>query len=277
MDKISRNLIHRTEMVVGRTVMESLIRAKVIIFGIGGVGSWCAESLVRSGVIHLTIVDSDIICATNINRQLQATFSNIGKVKTDELKERLLLINPKAEIIAINRAYEPESADDFPLEDYDYVIDAIDSLRNKLLLIERSLLAGVTLYSSMGAAAKLDPTLIRVGTLAQTTVCPLAFQVRRALRRQGIAMDFQCVYSTEVQREPQTPSFCGTSECTCTLDRAVHDQARGTISPDWCARKRRINGSVAHITAIFGFMLAGLVVQDQVARCAESIPAGQVL
>ena len=268
MDRISRNLVHRTEMVIGRAASAALAEIRVIIFGIGGVGSWCAESLVRSGVKHLTIVDSDIICATNINRQLQATSSNVGKVKTDELRERLLLINPQAEIIGINQAYEAETADSFPLNNYDYVIDAIDSLRNKILLIERSLAAGVSLFSSMGAAAKLDPTLIKIATLAKTTVCPLAFQVRRALRQRNVPMDFLCVYSTEEQREPQTPSFCGTSECTCTLDRAAHDQANGSLSPDWCARKRRINGSVAHITAIFGFIrtatAAGQLIEVQV-------------
>lgn len=266
MDKILKNMLHRSEMVLGRPAVAGLAGARAILFGVGGVGSWCAESLVRSGLGHLTVVDSDIICATNINRQLEATSLNVGRPKADEMRKRLLDINPRADVVAVNRAYEAESAEEFDLGSFDYAIDAIDSLKNKLLLIERAQAAGTVLFSSMGAAAKVDPTKIKIGRLADTTVCPLAYQVRHALRKRGVGQDFLCVYSTEANREPQSASICGTGECTCTLDRAKGAQAAGRELPDWCARKRRINGSLPHVTAVFGFMLAGLVVQDQLAR-----------
>lgn len=275
MSLIVKNITHRTEMVLGTLALETLQAVRVIIFGVGGVGSWCAEALVRTGLLDLTIVDSDIICATNINRQLQATSLNVGKVKVEELAIRLRSLNPEARITAVNRAFDADSWVDFGLEGYDFVIDAIDSMQNKVLLIEKTLTAagvnvaagqgpGPMLYSSMGAAAKLDPGRIRVARLEDTHVCPLARHVRRLLRERGVPATFHCVYSDELPVAPQARSLCGTEACTCTFDRRKHnEQAEGADrASDWCAKKKRINGSLVHITGVFGFMLAGLVVQE---------------
>jgi tRNA A37 threonylcarbamoyladenosine dehydratase len=249
---------HRTAMLVGREAMTRLATTRVAVFGIGGVGSWAAEALVRSGIMQVTIVDSDVICATNINRQLQATSHNLGKSKVEELRKRLLDINPQAVIEARHAAYTADTCETFPLTEYDYVLDAIDSLQNKVLLIERSLDAGVTVYSSMGAGAKLDPTRIRTGPLSRTRMCPLAKMVRKRLGKKCVSKDFLCVYSEEMPSDPALETVCGKGNCACNHAPAHAD------NPDWCAQKKRINGAVVHVTAVFGFTLAGLVIQDVV-------------
>ncbi|MEI6514372.1 MAG: tRNA threonylcarbamoyladenosine dehydratase [bacterium] len=254
------NLFHRTAMLVGKPAMDRLLASRVAVFGVGGVGSWSAESLVRSGIEHLTIVDSDVVCSTNINRQLQATALNVGKSKVEELKKRLLEINPRATIDARHIAYTAKTCDQFDLGSYDYVLDAIDSLQNKILLIERSLEAGTTLFSCMGAGAKLDPTQVRTGPLSRTRMCPLAKMVRKHLGKKNISKEFLCVYSEEPPGEPMMESLCGTGNCACS--HATPGKPDDTDSPDWCAQKKRINGTVAHVTAVFGFTLAGLVIQD---------------
>ena len=218
--------------------MKKLSRAGVIIFGVGGVGSWCAESLVRTGINNLTIVDSDIICSTNINRQVQATSLNIGKSKAEELGVRLRAINPVANITALHTVYDETTSHEFDLAAYDYVIDAIDSLKSKLLLLERCAAAGVTVYSSMGAGARNDPTKIKVDRIANTRNCPLARRVRKMLRDKNIDANIPCVYSEELPAGP-------------TLEAV-----------DSCDRKKQVNGSLVHVTAIFGFMLAGLVIEN---------------
>jgi tRNA A37 threonylcarbamoyladenosine dehydratase len=159
---IEQGIFRRAELLVGNDSMAKAKETRVIIFGVGGVGSWCAERLVRSGIGHLTLVDSDRVCITNVNRQLMATMKTVGMVKVDALKERLLSINPKVDIIALQKIYSAETADSFNLDDYDYVIDAIDSLENKALLIKRATAAHCKFYSSMGAALKMDPTKISV-------------------------------------------------------------------------------------------------------------------
>ena len=161
-NSIEKAIYNRTELLVGGDVMEALAAAKVIIFGVGGVGSWCAEGLVRSGVTRLTIVDSDRICITNVNRQLMATTLTVGQVKVEALKARLLEINPKAEIEAIQQIYNEETADRFNLDEYDYVIDAVDSLKDKALLILRASASKARFFCSLGAALKVDPLKIRV-------------------------------------------------------------------------------------------------------------------
>jgi tRNA A37 threonylcarbamoyladenosine dehydratase len=259
------HLFHRTAMLVGKPAMERLGALRVAVFGVGGVGSWTAEALVRSGVECLTLVDSDVVCATNVNRQLQATTANVGQPKVEELKKRLLEINPHARIEARQKVYNERSADQFDLRTFDYVIDAIDSLCNKVLLIQRCKEAGVTIYASMGAGAKLDPTQIKVAKLADTCMCPLARMVRKRLGRRGIPADFLCVYSEEPPRDPATETLCGTGQCACSHTHPKTAEADAE-NPDWCARKTRVHGTAVHITAVFGFMLAGLVMQDVVAR-----------
>ncbi len=252
---------HRTAMVIGADAQQRLQQSRVMLIGLGGVGSWCAEGLVRSGVSNLTIVDSDIVCATNINRQAQATAKNIGQSKARELGRRLLDINPGADIDIRHAVFDASTCDEFALESRDYVIDAIDSIANKTLLIEKCVTLGVSVFSSMGAAAKTDPSKIRTGLLSETTICPLARIMRSNLRKRGITTDIPCVYSIESPVSPAVPSLCGTCGCECSDDRS-RAASEGLTATDWCEGKKRINGAMVHITAIFGFTLAGMVIQD---------------
>lgn len=260
--------------------MARIASKKVIIFGVGGVGSWCAESLVRSGIMHLTIVDSDRVCITNVNRQLMATMKTIGRVKTDVLRERLLEINPNAEITAIQGIYSAENKADYHLEEYDFIIDAIDSLKDKAdLILTATHLKGVTFISSMGAALKMDPTRIKVAEFWQVTGDPLARALRQRFKRdkQFPGRKFKCVYSDELLQNKGQNHSCGTEHCMCPkvteaqLKAAQQAEAQGEktalgrtdlINHEWCTSKAQINGTVAHITAIFGFMLAGLVIES---------------
>ena len=228
-------ILRRSEMLLGSEVMERMAEKRVIIFGVGGVGSWCVESLVRSGICHLTIVDSDRVSITNINRQLMATTKTVGQVKVEALKERLLSINPQAEITALQKIFTQETAEEFDLDSYDYIIDAIDSLKDKALLILMACRTKAKFYSSMGAALKLDPTRIQVAEFWKVKGDPLARALRNKFKKEKLfpKRKFQCVYSDELL-ENKMP-----------------------IDPD-----DRGNGSLVHITAIFGFMLAGLVLAD---------------
>ena len=234
---IEQAIFRRTELLLGDELMERLSSKSVIIFGVGGVGSWCAESMVRSGIKHLTIVDSDRVCITNINRQLMATTKTVGQVKVDALKGRLLSINPSAEITALQQIFTAETAESFQLDSYDYIIDAIDSLKDKALLILMACQTKAKLFSSMGAALKLDASRIKTAEFWKVQGDPLARALRKRFKRDGRypKRKFQCVFSDELL-ENKMP-----------------------IDPN-----DRGNGTIAHITAIFGFMLAGLVVQDAI-------------
>ena len=237
---IEQAIFRRAELLLGDEVMSRIAEKRVIIFGVGGVGSWCAESLVRSGIRQLTLVDSDRVCITNINRQLMATTKTVGQVKVEALKERLLTINPSAEITALQQIFTAETADSFDIGSYDYVIDAIDSLKDKaLLILMATSQGGGRFFSSMGAALKLDPTKIQVAEFWKVKGDPLARALRNRFKRDKVfpKRKFQCVFSDELL-ENQKP-----------------------IDPD-----DKGNGTIAHITAIFGFMLAGLVVKDAVWR-----------
>ena len=235
-------LFHRAELLLGHDAMERLARQHVIIFGVGGVGSWCAEALVRSGVGHLTIVDGDRVCESNINRQLMATTATVGQPKVEALRRRFLDINPKAEITALEKVFTQETAADFALDDYDYVVDAIDSLRDKALLILMATHSRATLFSSMGAALKLDPSKIKVAEFWRVEGDPLARTLRKRFKAAGTfpARKFQCVYSDEPGRR------------TATENNDAHGE-----------RTTLVNGSLMHITAIFGLTLASLIIRDQ--------------
>ena len=210
----------------------------VIIFGVGGVGSWCAEALIRSGIGFLTIVDADIVSASNINRQIQATTSTVGRVKVDVLKNRLLDINPDANITAVDIMYSVATRDSFNLNNFDYVIDAIDSIESKVELIAHALSSATTLYSSFGAASKMDPSRIMVKQIWKTYGCPLGRSVRNKLKKRKVNGKFLCVFSDEV--------------------RAKININNSTESTDF------LNGSVTHVTGSFGFRLASLVINDAV-------------
>ncbi len=262
MANLGKGIFQRTELLLGKEVMEKIATKNVIIFGIGGVGSWCAESLVRSGIRKLTIVDSDLICITNINRQLHATTQTVGEVKTEALKNRLLEINPSAEIQTIQKIYNPESSDSFELDSYDFIIDAIDSLSNKIHLIRKATRTNAVFFSSMGASLKLDPTKIRVAEFWKVKGCPLGHIVRKKIRKGDLpAKKFMCIYSEELLENKGAGSSCGTDKCLCPKSKNAPGDPN-LADHEWCSQKAVINGTVAHITAIYGFTLAGLVIQS---------------
>ena len=260
---IEQAIFRRTELLLGNEAVDRIAQQRVIIFGVGGVGSWCAESLVRSGIRQLTIVDSDRVCITNINRQLMATTKTVGQVKVEALRERLLTINPSAEIVALQKIFTEETASDFHLETYDYIIDAIDSLKDKALLIELACQTKAKFFSSMGAALKLDPTKIQVAEFWKVKGDPLARALRNRFKKQKRfpKRKFQCVFSDELLQNKGHNATCGTEQCMCP--KAKNGPGDPTLlNHEWCSSKAQINGTLAHITAIFGFMLAGLVIQD---------------
>lgn len=257
-----RGIFQRTELLLGTDKLDKLSEKKVIIFGIGGVGSWCAESLVRTGICKLTIVDSDRVCVTNINRQLHATTKTVGAVKVDVLKERLIEINPQAEIIAIQKIYCADTHDFFNLESYDYIVDAIDSLASKIHLIRMATRTNAIFFSSMGASLKIDPTRIQVGEFWKVHGCPLGSMLRKRIRQGDLpAKEFLCVFSNELLENRGEGSSCGTDQCLCPKNIAAPGDPE-LANHEWCSKKAKINGTTAHITAIFGFTLAGLVIQS---------------
>ena len=264
---IERGIFNRAQLLLGSDAMERLGSIKVIIFGVGGVGSWCAESLVRSGISHLTVVDSDRVCITNINRQLMATVKTVGQVKVEALKERLLTINPMAEIDARQQIFSEETADSFCLDSYDYIIDAIDSLKDKRLLIEMACNTKAVFFSSMGAALKMDPTRIKVAEFWKVEGCPLARALRQRFKRlkRKPARKFLCVYSDELLENKGHNASCGTEKCMCPKAKNGPGDA-ALLNHEWCSSKAQINGSLMHITAIFGMTIAGLIVKDAVGR-----------
>lgn len=258
---IEKGIFQRTELLLGTEKMDDIAQKKVIILGIGGVGSWCAESLIRSGIRHLTIVDSDRICVTNINRQLHATTQTVGQVKTEVLKNRLLEINPSASIHAIQKIYNQRNHEFFQLEQYDYIIDAIDSIGSKVHLIRMATRTKAVFFSSMGASLKIDPTKIRVDEFWKVKGCPLGSRIRKVIKKGDLpATKFMCVYSEELLENKGYGATCGTDQCLCPKSKIAPGDPE-LANHEWCSQKAVINGTVAHITAIYGFTLAGLVMQ----------------
>ena len=228
--------LSRTERLIGTEGLERLADARVILFGVGGVGSWCAESLVRSGVGHLTLVDPDCVDITNINRQLPATLETVGRPKVEVLKQRFATINPACEVTALQERYTLGA--DFHLSGYDVIIDAIDSLTDKANLILEASATEAGFFSAMGAACKMDPQKVRVAEFFDVRGCPLGAALRKRLRKNGTlpSRPFLCVYDEEV-----LPNL-----------GPELDPGPG---------KAVANGTLAHITGIFGFTLAGLAVR----------------
>ena len=259
---LEQQIFHRSRLLMGDAPLQRLYSIRVILFGVGGVGSWCAESLVRSGVKHLTIVDSDRVNISNVNRQLMATIETVGRVKVDALKERLLAINPEAEITAIQYIYNAENAASFQLDEYDVIIDAIDSLAEKAHLLLTASRTNALLFSSMGAALKMDPTRIQVAEFMKVRGCPLGRALRKKFKHQKVhpAKKFLCVYSDEVLPNLGEAAVDG-YEPTIAENTATQEGREDLLSHNWNDRKAQINGTTAHITAMFGFMLAGLIVQ----------------
>lgn len=239
---VSDDRYSRTRRLLGTEVATRLNEVNVIVFGVGGVGSWCAECLVRTGITHLTIVDVDNVSASNINRQLMATTSTIGQAKVDVLKQRLLDINPEANIIALKKIYTLETASEFGLEQYDYIIDAIDSLKDKAHLILHATSLNAHFYSSMGAALKINPQRIGVSEFWKVHGCPLAKALRNIFKKnkQFPKKKFKCVFSDEL------------------LTNKGEEEGKEEL----LFNKVQVNGSLCHITSIFGMTLAGLIIQD---------------
>lgn len=251
MTQNEQGIFNRVERLLGSDNLNAIQQQRVIIFGVGGVGSWCAESLVRSGIRSLTLVDSDRVALSNVNRQLMATTQTVGQVKVEALRNRLLAINPDADITAVCGIYSSATAGDYDLSSYDFVIDAIDSLQDKITLILNATAADCHFFSSMGAALKMDPQKIRVAEFFKIEGCPLARAIRKRLKHMGKrpSCKFSCVYSPEVLPNLGTP---------------LTDETNLSSYAD--PRKAQVNGTLAHTTAIFGFTLASLVMQKIMAQ-----------
>jgi tRNA A37 threonylcarbamoyladenosine dehydratase len=267
----------RIELLLGKENLDKIIHTRVIIFGVGGVGSWCAECLIRSGVRKITIVDADRVCVTNCNRQLMATMKTVGQVKVEALRNRLLEISPDAEVEALQKTYEPATAESFHLETYDFIIDAIDSLNEKADLIVRAtnLPDKVTFFSSMGAALRTDPFQIRKAEFWKVKGDPLARALRKKFKQQNFkpARKFYCVYSEEKPMQNIGTSLsCEIDDSMCS-EKEPNSNTRAIgmsvdAAPDsqhleefgQCTAKGRINGSLCHVTAIFGMSIAGMVI-----------------
>ena len=231
----------RTEILFGREAMEKLKNARVAVFGIGGVGGYVCEALVRSGVGCLDLIDNDTVSVTNLNRQIIATHKTIGKYKTDVMKERILEINPKAIVYTHPCFFLPETAEQFDFTQYDYVVDAVDTVTAKIEIIMRAKEAGVPVISSMGAGNKLDPAQFKVADIYKTSMCPLAKVMRREMKKRGIKK-LKVVYSEE---KPIRPSGAAAEECKAE-----------------CAGRRDVPGSVAFVPSVAGLIIAGEVIKD---------------
>lgn len=257
---LEKAIYNRSSLLLGDDTMSAMGSVRVLLFGVGGVGSWCAEGLVRSGVTNITLVDSDTVCITNVNRQAMALPSTVGQPKVEVLRQRLLSINPNANITAIQKIFCEENADEFDMDSYDYIVDAVDSLKDKVALILRATQTKAEFFSSMGAALKVDPTKIRVAEFWDVKGCPLGAVLRKRLKRAKTypAHKFLCVYDEEVLPNRGSNSVCKLSADMCPKIQTNED---GQVQA-WCETKAQTNGSLAHITSIFGMTICGLIITD---------------
>ena len=230
----------RTELLIGKEGMERLSNSRVAVFGVGGVGGYTVEALARSGIGELDLIDNDQVALTNLNRQIIATTKTLGRDKVDVAKERVLEINPDANVNIYKKFYLQETKEEFDFTKYDYVVDAIDTVSGKIALVEQAKEAGVPIISSMGAGNKLDPTAFRVADIYKTSVCPLAKVMRRELKKRGIRK-LKVVYSEEMPIVPEK--------------NAEMEQAEPT-------QKRQVPGSVAFVPSVVGLIIAGEVIKD---------------
>ncbi len=245
------NQFSRTELLFGREAMERLAAARVAVFGIGGVGGYTVEALARSGVGALDLIDDDRICLTNINRQLLATRNSVGKYKVDEAEQRILSVNPKCAVTTYKTFYLPDTESEFDFTQYDYIVDAIDTVSGKLALIANAQAAGTPIISSMGAGNKLDPTAFRVADIYKTSVDPLARVIRRECRKRGID-HLKVVYSQEQAIRPiEDMEISCRNHCICPPGTARK-----------CTERRDIPGSNAFVPSVVGLIIAGEVIKD---------------
>lgn len=245
------NQFSRTQLLLGKANMERLYGAKVAVFGIGGVGGFAVEALVRSGIGSFVLVDDDKVCLTNLNRQIIATRKTIGKYKADVMRDRILEINPNAQVEVRKCFYLPETADSFDFSEYNYVIDAVDTVTAKLEIVMQAQKCGVPVISCMGAGNKLDPTKFQVTDIYKTTMCPLAKVMRHECRKRGIK-HLKVVYSAEKPMRPlEDMSISCRTHCICPPG-AQHK----------CTERRDIPGSIAVVPSVAGLILAGEVIKD---------------
>lgn len=249
------NQFSRTELLLGKESMERLANARVAVFGVGGVGGYTVEALVRSGVGTIDLIDDDKVCLTNLNRQVIATRKTVGQYKADVMKKRILEINPNAVVHVHKCFFLPENSDEFDFSQYSYVVDAVDTVTAKLEIIMRAKEAGVPVISCMGAGNKLDPTQFHVADIYKTTMCPLAKVMRRELKKRGVKK-LKVVYSTESPVKPleNMENSCKTG-CVCPP---------GTTHK--CTDRRAIPGSISFVPSVAGLILAGEVIKDLIAE-----------
>ena len=241
----------RTELLFGKEAMEKLKNARVAVFGIGGVGGYVCEALVRSGVGAFDLIDDDKVCLTNINRQIIATRKTVGKYKVDVMKERMEDINPDVDVRVHKCFFLPENADEFALDEYDYVVDAVDTVTAKISLVMKCKEAGVPIISSMGAGNKLDASQFKVADIYKTKVCPLAKVMRRELKKRGVKK-LKVVYSEEQPTRPiEDMAISCRTNCICPPG-AEHK----------CTERRDIPGSTAFVPSVAGLIIAGEVAKD---------------
>ncbi|MBD8942755.1 MAG: tRNA threonylcarbamoyladenosine dehydratase [Clostridiales bacterium] len=241
----------RTELLLGKDSMEKLKNSRVAVFGIGGVGGYVCEALVRSGVGAFDLIDDDKVCLTNLNRQIIATRKTVGKYKTEVMRDRILEINPQADVRLHQCFFLPENSDEFPFEEYDYVVDAVDTVTAKIELVMKAQAMNVPIISSMGAGNKLDGSMFRVADIYKTKVCPLAKVMRRELKKRGVKK-LKVVYSEEMPTRPiEDMAISCRSNCICPPG-AEHK----------CTERRDIPGSVAFVPSVAGLIIAGEVVKD---------------
>lgn len=237
------NQFSRTELLLGKEAMDKLSKSRVAVFGIGGVGGYTVEALVRSGVGTIDIIDNDKVCMTNINRQIYATRKTVGKYKVDVAAERIHDINPDAAVNAHRVFFAPETADQFDFSEYDYIVDAIDTVTGKIELVVKANAAGTPIISSMGAGNKLDPTAFEVTDIFKTSVCPLAKVMRYELKRRGIKK-LKVVYSKEPPIKP------------------IDNSTQNGIVAGEVSHRRQVPGSTAFVPSVVGLIIAGEVIKD---------------
>ena len=245
----------RTELLFDKEAMDKLAGSKVAVFGIGGVGGYVCEALVRSGVGAFDLIDDDKVCLTNLNRQIIATRSTVGKYKTDVMRDRMLDINPNVEVEVHKCFFLPENADDFPWDSYDYVVDAVDTVTAKIALVMKCKEKNIPIISSMGAGNKLDGSQFKVADIYKTKVCPLAKVMRRELKKRGVKK-LKVVYSEEIPTRPiEDMAISCRNNCICPPG-AEHK----------CTERRDIPGSVAFVPSVAGLIIAGEVAKDLIRR-----------
>lgn len=241
----------RTELLLGKEAMEQLSKARVAVFGVGGVGGYACEALVRSGIGAFDLIDDDKVCLTNLNRQIIATRKTVGKYKTDVMKERMLEINPDVDVAIHKCFFLPENADEFPFEEYDYIIDAVDTVTAKIELVMKAQEKNVPIISSMGAGNKLDASMFQVADIYKTKVCPLAKVMRRELKKRGVKK-LKVVYSEEKPTRPiEDMAISCRTNCICSPGAKYK-----------CTERRDIPGSVAFVPSVAGLIIAGEVIKD---------------